>query len=216
MHRIVEWIQSAFGRAELGAHLPSKEGATMDERWRVLVVDDDQDVLDLIRLKLADTYDILCIAKATEVSQAVDVFEPDLIILDIMLPRISGYQIIEYLKRNPRTAKTPVCFLSAKASARDLKHGYSLGAALYLTKPFQPERLVKNVKLFFERTPPPRRQRRFTAGEINERLQVSGSGPQVATLAEETVPERPAPGKAATPPPEEEKDDLTRRRRWVE
>lgn len=186
----------------------------MDERWRVLVVDDDQDILDLIRLKLADTYDVFCVDKATEVGQAVDLFEPDLVILDIMLPRISGYQIIEYLKRNPRTAKTPVCFLSAKASARDLKYGYSLGAALYLTKPFQPERLVKNIKLLFERTPPPRRQRRLTITEVNERLQVAGSS-QVATAAEGPPRKIPSATETVTPPLEEEEDD-PRRRRWVE
>jgi len=194
-----------------------KQILSSDTGSTILLVEDEESLAIGLEYNLME--EGYRVVRADNGFRAIECFRThpiDLIILDIMLPRISGYQIIEYLKRNPRTAKTPVCFLSAKASARDLKHGYSLGAALYLTKPFQPERLVKNVKLFFERTPPPRRQRRFTAGEINERLQVSGSGPQVATLAEETVPERPAPGKAATPPPEEEKDDLTRRRRWVE
>lgn len=196
----------------------------MGERWRVLVVDDDQDILDLIRIKLTDSYDVLCIEEPSEVSQAAELFEPDLIILDIMLPKISGYQVLEYLKRNPVTAKTPVCFLSAKASARDLKYGYKLGAELYLTKPFQPERLIKNVKLLFERTPPLRKQKRYTIAQINERLSVSGAY-QVATgeaetLAREAEKSARHVSLAETPSPEqiekerEERD--ARKQRWVD
>jgi DNA-binding response OmpR family regulator len=197
----------------------------MDERWRVLVVDDDKDVLDLIRLKLANEYDVLCIDQANDVSHAVELFEPDLIILDIMLPKISGYQVLEFLKRNPLTAKTPVCFLSAKASARDLKYGYGLGAALYLTKPFQPDRLIRNVKLLFERTPPAHQRKRFTVAEINQRYEserlsyfVATAGAAEAPPREPPKPERPATPLPVTPPPEEEdeEDKKKLRARWVD
>ena len=196
----------------------------MDERWRILVVDDDRDVLDLIRLKLAQEYDVLCIDQANDVGQAADLFEPDLIILDIMLPKISGYQVMEYLKRNPLTAKTPVCFLSAKSSARDLKYGYSMGASLYLTKPFQPERLIRNIKLQFERMPPPLQRKRHTIVEINQKLNTESSPYHVATIGEPEVEaprepakrEKPATPPPVTPPPKEEEEDTRPRARWVD
>jgi DNA-binding response OmpR family regulator len=68
-----------------------------------------------------------------------------LLILDIMMPKVTGYHILETLRKDPRTSFMPVIILSAKDSARDQKYGYKLGASIYLTKPFQPERLVKNV-----------------------------------------------------------------------
>jgi len=202
-----------------------KRGVAMEERWRILVVDDDPDVLDLIRLKLAQDYDVLCVDKANDVGHAVDLFEPDLIILDIMLPKISGYQVMEYLKRNPVTAKTPVCFLSAKSSARDLKYGYSLGAQLYLTKPFQPERLIKNIKLQFERMPPPQRRKHLAVAEINEKLHHVGLAYKVATAEAEAPPheaakqEKPAasaPSHPHTPAPKEDDEDNRPRATWVD
>ena len=197
----------------------------MSERWRILVLDDDQDVLDLIHLKLAAEYDVLCIDKASVVGRAVDLFEPDLIVLDIMLPQISGYQVMEYLKRNPTTASIPVCFLSAKSSARDLKYGYSLGASLYLTKPFQPERLIRNIKLQFERMPPPQHRKRLTIAEINQQLQKEGGTYQVATGEPGVMPREakerpktptppPITPPPTTPPPKEEEEPKPRPR-WV-
>lgn len=187
-------------------------------RWRVLVIDDDKDVLNLLRLKLAAEYDVLCIENATDVGYAVELFEPDLIILDIMLPRISGYQIIEFLKRNPLTAKTPVCFLSAKASAREQKFGYSLGATLYLTKPFQPERLIRNIKLQFERMPPPARPKRHTLVEIASKLEKDGGKYHVATADTLAKGLEVSPREAASTPqpmvPPQEPETPAERARW--
>jgi len=222
---IAEWIRGVLGkrRGSRGGIL-GKGGVAMDnEKWRILVIDDDPDVLDLIQMKLGEEYDVLCIESPTDVSQAADLFEPDLIILDIMLPKISGYQVIEYLKRNPKTAQVPVCFLSAKSSARDLKYGYKLGAALYLTKPFQPERLVRNIKLLFERTPPPRTRKTFSIEQINERLNLSGAY-KIATASPETLAreaakreKRPKPPEPSTPPTvPDEGEEPHQRARWLD
>jgi len=230
--RLGRRVRDAVRRISLWLGIDRKGVTAMQNRWRVLVVDDDRDVLDLIRMKLTDEYDVLCIDQAVDVSHASELFEPDLIVLDIMMPKISGYQVIEYLKRNPMTSKVPVCFLSAKASARDLKHGYKLGATLYLTKPFQPDRLMKNVKLLFERTPPVRRMKHFTVEEINNQFQQENVGYEVATLESElqarAVPPRrpvtpppamepaPTPPRAESTPEPDEEDDINRRRRWVD
>jgi DNA-binding response OmpR family regulator len=167
----------------------------------------------------------LCVDQANDVGRAVDLFEPDLIVLDIMLPKISGYQVMEYLKRNPLTAKTPVCFLSAKSSARDLKYGYSLGASLYLTKPFQPERLIRNIKLQFERMPPPLHRKRRTIEEINTTLRETHSPYHVATAEALAIPggaikrEKAAPAPTplpVTPPPPPEEEDTRPKAHWVD
>lgn len=125
------------------------------------------------------------------------------------------------MKRHPASANTPVCFLSAKASARDLKYGYRLGAALYLTKPFQPERLKKNIKLLFDRTPPPRRPKRFSIEQVNERLRMEGiyhvatGGPErLAREAERR--EKAAAEQVEKRPSREVKEEDRSSPRWID
>ncbi|MEQ8820228.1 MAG: response regulator [Sumerlaeia bacterium] len=127
---------------------------TLPPRHRILAIDDTEDTLELIRLTLQDDYDVLSLADPMNAYEYVDLFEPDLLILDIMMPRVSGFQILEMIQQGSRPRELPVILLSAKTASSDIKHGYQLGASLYLTKPFQPERLRKNVRLQFEFHPP--------------------------------------------------------------
>lgn len=126
----------------------------MGERHRVLAVDDHEDILELVRMTLDPQYDVVTLSSAVELYELLDMFEPDLLILDIMMPRITGYQLVEILRKSPATRDLPIIILSARSAASDIKHGYRLGATLYLTKPFQPDRLLKNVKTQFEYNPP--------------------------------------------------------------
>jgi DNA-binding response OmpR family regulator len=117
-----------------------------EQRRRILAVDDSQDLLELVRLALEDDYDVLTLSDPMEVMEMIALFEPDLLILDVMMPKISGFQLAEMLQRNPRTRELPIIILSAKDTTRDIKHGYRVGASLYLTKPFEPQRLLQNVQ----------------------------------------------------------------------
>lgn len=126
----------------------------MDNRPRILAVDDHEDMLEIIRMALEDHYDVITLSNPMDLYEILDVFEPDLLILDIMMPRITGYQLLEILKKNQGTRELPVIILSAKSTPADLKHGYKLGAAMYLTKPFTPDRLLKNVETQFKVSPP--------------------------------------------------------------
>jgi two-component system sensor histidine kinase ChiS len=130
----------------------AKEFTVKDEKPspRVLAVDDDKDMLEVIRLTLADSYDVLTLSNPMDTYEMVDLFEPDLIIMDVMMPRITGFQLLELFQKNPRTRSLPVMILSAKSASHEIKHGYTLGAKLYLTKPFEPERLLRNIRAFFE------------------------------------------------------------------
>lgn len=138
----------------------------MQARRRVLAVDDNEDILELIRVTLQDDYDVVTLSDPIELYQILDIFEPDILVLDIMMPNINGFQLIEMLRKNPGTRTLPIIVLSAKTSAGEIKHGYRLGATLYLTKPFQPDRLRKNVATQFEVNPPADGKKSISAAQL--------------------------------------------------
>lgn len=113
------------------------------EKFRVVAVDDDKDILELIQLALHDKYEIVTVQDSSTALDLIDLCEPDAVITDIMMPKVTGYTILEYIRNSSRHQQTIVAFLTAKDNPRDIKYGYKLGANLYLTKPFQPERLVR-------------------------------------------------------------------------
>lgn len=106
-----------------------------DKRWRILVVDDEPNNLQLLRQILKSKY---AISLATNGPQAVELakkFEPDLILLDVMMPDVDGYETCVRLKCDPITVKIPVIFVTAKTEVDDEKRGFDVGAVDYITKP---------------------------------------------------------------------------------
>lgn len=168
-------------------------------RWRIMAVDDDRDILELIRMTLIDEYEIVTFHEPMSAFQQLDIVEPDLVVLDIMMPRLTGYQIVEMMKANRKYADVPVVFLSAKDANRDIKYGYKLGASIYLTKPFQPDRLLRNIDSLFQRTPPRRKPRRHKYEELLTVLKMSeeyGISRTVATANPEAAKPGVKPGLA--------------------
>lgn len=108
---------------------------------KVLVVDDNEDVRILIKKTLSDYYIIEEAATSDEAMTKSFEFNPDLIILDIMLPDTSGYEICSQLKSKEQFKNTPIIFLSVKSGPNSRITGYKLGAIHYLEKPFEPEEL---------------------------------------------------------------------------
>lgn len=147
----------------------------MPQRYRILAVDDNEDTLELIRLTLQEEYDVLTLSNPMDIYELLEIFEPDLLILDVMMPKITGFQLVEMLQKGNSTRNLPIIILSAKNSAREIKHGYKLGASLYLTKPFQPERLAKNVKTQFEVHPPASAHKSLTIRQMLAQLQLKVS-----------------------------------------
>jgi DNA-binding response OmpR family regulator len=113
----------------------------------ILVVDDQPDVLDSIGLVLeAAGYRVLTASDGVE---ALDVLEPqpvDLILADIAMPRMNGYQLYERVRENPQWVAIPFVFLTARALDSDIRYGKGLGVDDYLTKPIQPEDLLAAVQ----------------------------------------------------------------------
>lgn len=123
------------------------DGLDMTTRATILVVDDTPDNLALMSSLLKDEYRVKVAnggEKALRVAQGET--PPDLILLDIMMPGMNGYQVLEQLKADPRTREIPVVFLTAKAEVEDEKCGLELGAVDYITKPISPPIVLARVK----------------------------------------------------------------------
>lgn len=118
----------------------------------ILIVDDTPDNLSLLSGILKDSYKVKVAnsgEKALKYLQGGD--KPDLILLDIMMPGMSGYDVIRELKANQATRDIPVIFLSAMDGTGDEEKGFELGAADYITKPISPSVLLASVKSHLER-----------------------------------------------------------------
>ncbi len=121
--------------------------ATADNEKRILVADDDPVILRLIQVNLElEGYQVLTANNGDEAIATATSETPDLVILDIMMPRLDGYQTCERLKADDATKDIPVVFLSAKAQQTDIEKGKSYGVEEYLTKPFDPTELLEVVE----------------------------------------------------------------------
>jgi CheY-like chemotaxis protein len=113
---------------------------------RVLVVDDEPDVLLLCRLNLQQRgHELLEAADGSTALEIARDRHPDVIVLDLMLPGISGYDVLEALQRDAETTDIPVLVLTAKSLRADRERSHGLGASAFLTKPFLPNELCEMV-----------------------------------------------------------------------
>ncbi len=117
------------------------------EEKRILIADDDPVILRLIQVNLElEGYEVITANNGQEAVDTATAEMPDLVILDIMMPRLDGYQACQQLKGSDATKDIPVIFLSAKAQQGDIDKGESYGVAAYLTKPFDPTELLEVVE----------------------------------------------------------------------
>ena len=136
---------------------------------RILIVDDESSIrlvcqlnLDAVgfqTLEAADGETALALARAEQ---------PDLILLDVMLPGIDGWRVAEELAASPETREIPILFLSARSDRSDEERGHEVGGLGYITKPFDPEELIDRIRDVLERTR--RGEREAVRREWKERL----------------------------------------------
>jgi DNA-binding response OmpR family regulator len=118
----------------------------MASRTRVLVIDDDPVILELLRINFEiEGFDVISASDGLEGLERAGTDHPDVILSDIMMPRLDGLQLLTRLKGNPATAHLPVVLLSAKAQRLEVDQGMALGADDYVTKPFDPLELLDRV-----------------------------------------------------------------------
>jgi CheY-like chemotaxis protein len=111
----------------------------VNERRRVLVVDDEPDVLLLCRVNLEfEGYEVVEAADGEEAMQRLREQRFDVVLLDVMMPKMDGWQVLEAVKADPDLKDLPVVMLTAKVQDQDQIRGWSQGAADYITKPFSP------------------------------------------------------------------------------
>lgn len=147
------------------------------EKFRIVAVDDDKDILQLINMTLGDDYQVITISDPGRALDALDYLEPDAVLVDIMMPKVTGYQIIETIRKNPKLTGTQIIVISAKDSHLDVKYGYKIGANFYLTKPFQPERVRRTLEMLFQQAGSKPRPKTLSTRDIELRLQSALSVP---------------------------------------
>lgn len=112
----------------------------------ILICDDDPVILRLLQVNLElEGYEVILAHHGEEAYSLAADRIPDLVILDIMMPRLDGYQTCEKLKADEKTKDIPIVFLSAKAQQSDIEKGRAYGVSEYLTKPFDPSELLEVV-----------------------------------------------------------------------
>jgi two-component system phosphate regulon response regulator PhoB len=122
---------------------------------RILVVDDEPDLLELVRVNLRQAgYDVETAEAGREALETLRRSPPDLMVLDLMLPDLSGTEICRRVRQDPELAALPIVMLTAKADEVDRVVGLELGADDYVTKPFSPRELTLRVRAVLRRRAP--------------------------------------------------------------
>ena len=130
-------------------------------RARILLVDDDVETARLLARFLASEYEVTVANDGVEGLAAARTAHPDLIVTDVMMPRLDGFSMVRALRESPQSARVPVIFVTARTRAEDILEGIQAGALHYLTKPIQLDKLAQKVHGALARTsvrpPPPRK-----------------------------------------------------------
>lgn len=117
---------------------------------KILAVDDEKHIVRLVEITLQrEGYEVVTANNGAEALEKVASEQPDLVIMDVMMPEMDGLQALQKLKDDPATANVPVIMLTAKAQDADVFQGWKSGADLYLTKPFNPQELLTFVRRIF-------------------------------------------------------------------
>jgi len=121
--------------------------------FKVLVVEDEPDILELVRDTLYnEQYEILEAKDGESGLQIAQDGSPDLILLDIMLPKLNGYEVCRQLKSNDKTTRIPVLMLTAFGQKKEIEEGFKVKADGYIVKPFEPVKLREQVHRYLEHT----------------------------------------------------------------
>ncbi len=113
----------------------------------ILVVDDEPDLVEIVRFRLEkDGYQVLSAGDGRAGLAAAIEKSPDLVVLDVMMPGLDGFEVLFQMKNNPKTKDTPVVMLTAKTDMTSISKGWGMDVDNYVTKPFNVDDLAKTVK----------------------------------------------------------------------
>lgn len=119
---------------------------------KILVVDDEEHIVEMLRMRLeVHGYDVIAAYDGQEGLRLAKTESPDLIILDVMLPKMDGYSVCRMLKYDNKYSSIPIIMLTARAQQQDQNIGEKTGADIYMIKPFDPKELMGKVEEFLNR-----------------------------------------------------------------
>jgi DNA-binding response OmpR family regulator len=119
---------------------------------KILLVDDEKEFVDMIKMRLeAKNYAVITAYDGIEALNKTRELRPDLIILDIMLPNLDGYQVCRMIKFDKTFGEIPIILLTALDQQKDRKLGEQVRADAYITKPFEPEELVEKIAVLLRK-----------------------------------------------------------------
>ena len=175
--RVPSGLPSPTGRARLG---------------RVLVVEDEQDVAELIRFTLhKEGYEVTLVGNGADGVRRAHEGKPDVVLLDIMVPQLNGWEVCRRLKQDPETRRIPIIMVTGRVDEGDKVLGFELGADDYVTKPFSPRELVARVRAVTRRSRPTDgvdKKRQVKVGDLEidrDRYEVRMNGRQVELTPKE-------------------------------
>jgi len=119
-----------------------------DKKIKILIAEDTQDILTVMADRLRhEGYDVVTAQDGQEAWEKIGAESPDIILLDLMMPKMDGYAVLEKLRREPPVAKwQPVIIVSAKGELQDMKRGFELEADHYITKPWRMEDILQGIR----------------------------------------------------------------------
>ena len=129
------------------------------KKGKILVVDDEVYIVHILDFSLGmEGYEVVTALDGEQALEKARTEKPDLIVLDIMMPKLDGYETCKMLKADASTKDIPVILLSAKGRTVDQKIGFEVGADDYITKPFSPRKLVERINAILGQSSPHRMQ----------------------------------------------------------
>lgn len=119
----------------------------MSKKQRILIVEDETGLVEMMKMRLeAADFEVISAYDGQEGLDVAKKEKPDLVILDLMLPKMDGYKVCGLLKKDARYARIPVIIFTAKAQEEDIKLGQEVNADVYITKPFDSNLLLQKIK----------------------------------------------------------------------
>lgn len=120
----------------------------MQKRVKILIVDDDLTIVKLLTEVLGEDYELETVSSGASALEIISDFRPDIVLLDIMLGGMDGYEICKKIRSNPKIPNVKIIFVSAKVNLKEKLKGYNVGGDDYITKPFEIDELLAKIKVF--------------------------------------------------------------------
>ena len=118
---------------------------------KILIADDEKDLCEILQFNLENENFEVVTVNSGEEALALSLPSFDLLLLDVMMDKISGYKLAQILKENPKTSNIPIIFITARDSENDTLTGFSIGAEDYIHKPFSIRELIARINVVFRR-----------------------------------------------------------------